>query len=123
MARASRALAVWANGVRVGLWSLPSRGPTEFAYDEDWLAADESRPLSLSLPLTLHRTTHKGAAVEAYFDNLLQSIQLIPEGGTDRVRIDAPTARAAGFEATLRREASRGPHVPGICEREDHRHQ
>jgi hypothetical protein len=43
-----------------------------------------------------------------YFDNLLGSIQLIPEGSTDRVRIDAPTARARGIEATLRRETSRG---------------
>jgi serine/threonine-protein kinase HipA len=71
VARASRSLAVWANGVRVGLWRLPSRGAMEFQYDDDWRAADEARPLSLSLPLTLDAHAHKGAAVEAYFDNLL----------------------------------------------------
>jgi serine/threonine-protein kinase HipA len=43
----------------------------EFEYDEAWLGAAESRPLSLSLPLPLHSVAHKGAAVESYFDNLL----------------------------------------------------
>jgi serine/threonine-protein kinase HipA len=71
MARGARVLAVWANGVRVGLWRLPTRGTMEFSYDDTWLAADEARPLSLSLPLTVDAHAHKGAAVEAYFDNLL----------------------------------------------------
>jgi outer membrane cobalamin receptor len=42
------------------------------------------------------------------FDNLLDPVQLIPEGGVDRIRIDAPEARARGVEVTLRREAARG---------------
>ncbi|HUQ09354.1 MAG TPA: TonB-dependent receptor plug domain-containing protein [Steroidobacteraceae bacterium] len=42
------------------------------------------------------------------FENALDSLQLIPEGGVDRVRIDAPEALAAGVELTLRREAERG---------------
>jgi outer membrane receptor protein involved in Fe transport len=42
------------------------------------------------------------------FENLLDPVQLIPEGGTDRVRIDAAEARARGIELTLRREAERG---------------
>jgi len=42
------------------------------------------------------------------FENALDPVQLIPEGGIDRVRIDAPTARARGVEFTLRREAERG---------------
>lgn len=67
----SRSLAVWANGVRVGDWRLPARGAGEFQYDADWLAAPEARPLSLSLPLPIDRVQHRGAAVEAYFDNLL----------------------------------------------------
>ena len=71
MPRGGKALAVWANGVRVGLWCLPSRGAMEFEYDESWLSADEARPLSLSLPLSIHRAAHKGAVVENYFDNLL----------------------------------------------------
>ena len=39
MARAAKALAIWANGIRVGLWRLPSRGPMEFEYDESWIQA------------------------------------------------------------------------------------
>jgi hypothetical protein len=42
------------------------------------------------------------------FENLLDPIQLIPEGAADRVRIDAPEARARGVEITFRREAERG---------------
>jgi serine/threonine-protein kinase HipA len=84
MARASRSLAVWANGVRVGLWRLPSRGAMEFQYDDTWRAADEARPLSLSLPLTLDAHAHKGAAVEAYFDNLLPDSEPIRRRLQDR---------------------------------------
>jgi serine/threonine-protein kinase HipA len=67
----SRELAVWANAERVGTWRMPARGAMEFAYDEAWQSADDARPLSLSLPLTLGGAPHKGAVVEAYFDNLL----------------------------------------------------
>ncbi|HTU65691.1 MAG TPA: TonB-dependent receptor [Steroidobacteraceae bacterium] len=42
------------------------------------------------------------------FENALDPVQLIPEGSTDRVRIDAPEARARGVEITVRREAERG---------------
>jgi serine/threonine-protein kinase HipA len=73
MARVARTreLAVWANGVRVGTWRLPTRGAMEFEYDADWISAPEARPLSLSLPFALDAHALKGAAVEAYFDNLL----------------------------------------------------
>jgi hypothetical protein len=42
------------------------------------------------------------------FENALDPVQLIPEGATDRIRIDAPEARARGVELTVRREAERG---------------
>jgi hypothetical protein len=42
------------------------------------------------------------------FENALDPVQLIPEGAVDRVRIDAPEARAQGVEITVRREAERG---------------
>jgi serine/threonine-protein kinase HipA len=73
----ARELAVWANGVRLGSWRLPGRGPMEFVYDEAWAGAAEARHLSLSLPLTRENTPHKGAAVEAYFDNLLPDSEAI----------------------------------------------
>jgi len=72
-----RALAVWANGSRVGEWRLPARGAMEFQYDTAWLSMPESRPLSLSLPLTHERAPHKGVAVESYFDNLLPDSESI----------------------------------------------
>jgi len=46
--------------------------------------------------------------LRARFENLLDPIQLIPEGAADRIRIDAPEARARGVELTFRREAERG---------------
>lgn len=42
------------------------------------------------------------------FENVLDPVQLIPEGSLDRVRIEAPEAEASGVEVTLRREAERG---------------
>ncbi len=42
------------------------------------------------------------------FENALDNTQLIPEGAIDRIRIDAPEARARGVELTVRRVAERG---------------
>jgi serine/threonine-protein kinase HipA len=94
VARGARVLAVWANGVHVGEWRLPARGAMEFQYDAAWLAAPEARPLSLSLPLTLHTHVHRGAAVEAYFDNLLPGSEAIRRRLQDRFR----TASRGAFD-------------------------
>lgn len=48
------------------------------------------------------------ADLRARYENIADPMQLIPEGGTDRVRVDASTARARGVELTLRRDAERG---------------
>src|SRR3954470_23298452 len=79
-----RALAIWANGIRVGEWHWPARGAFEFRYDDSWLAAPEARPLSLSLPLTLDRVPQRGRVVEAYFDNLLPDSEAIRRRLQDR---------------------------------------
>jgi len=42
------------------------------------------------------------------FENALDAVQLIPEAAPDRVRIDAPQARARGVELTVRRDVQRG---------------
>lgn len=73
----SRALSVWANGERVGVWRLPARGPMEFAYDPAWVASPAGRPLSLSLPFTPGNPAHKGPRVLNYFDNLLPDSEAI----------------------------------------------
>jgi serine/threonine-protein kinase HipA len=73
----SRALSVWANGERVGVWRLPVRGPMEFAYDPAWVASPAGRPLSLSLPFTPGNMAQKGPRVLNYFDNLLPDSEAI----------------------------------------------
>ena len=70
-------LSIWANGSRVGAWTLPSRGESQLQYDADWLSATEGRPLSLSLPFLATGQVHAGARVTHYFDNLLPDSDVI----------------------------------------------
>src|SRR5690349_21306774 len=90
--RRVRELAVWANGARVGDWRLPARGAMKFQYDASWLDSPESRPLSLSLPITATRAPHKGAAVQAYFDNLLPDSEPIRRRLQQRFQTDSRNA-------------------------------
>jgi len=73
----ARALSVWANGERVGIWRLPTRGPMQFTYDLPWIASPVGRPLSLSLPFMPGNPAHKGPRVLNYFDNLLPDSEAI----------------------------------------------
>lgn len=66
----SRTLSLWANGERVGRWTLPTRGEDELVYDLSWLTSEAGRPLSLSLPF-VEGGVIRGAHVAHYFDNLL----------------------------------------------------
>ncbi|MFM0732044.1 type II toxin-antitoxin system HipA family toxin [Paraburkholderia sediminicola] len=84
----SRALSVWANGERVGVWRLPTRGPMEFAYDPAWVASPAGRPLSLSLPFTPSNEAHKGPRVLNYFDNLLPDSEAIRKRIAQRYQTD-----------------------------------
>ncbi len=90
--RRVRELAVWANGSRVGDWRLPGRGAMEFQYDAAWLASPESRPLSLSLPITTSRVPHRGTVVEAYFDNLLPDSEAIRRRLQQRFQTESRSA-------------------------------
>ncbi|MFL9901681.1 type II toxin-antitoxin system HipA family toxin [Paraburkholderia fungorum] len=84
----SRALSVWANGERVGVWRLPTRGPTEFAYEPAWVASSAGRPLSLSLPFAPSNAVHKGPRVLNYFDNLLPDSEAIRKRIAQRYQTD-----------------------------------
>ncbi|MFM0660439.1 type II toxin-antitoxin system HipA family toxin [Paraburkholderia sediminicola] len=84
----SRALSVWANGERVGVWRLPTRGPMEFAYDPAWVASPAGRPLSLSLPFAPGNVVHKGPRVLNYFDNLLPDSEAIRKRIAQRYQTD-----------------------------------
>lgn len=66
----SRSLSVWSNGERVGTWTIPARGETQFLYDKAWRESAIGRPLSLSLPYTGDQPL-RGAVVRDFFDNLL----------------------------------------------------
>lgn len=66
-----RALSVWANGLRVGRWTVDPRAGHVLEYDRDWAASPEGRPLSLSLPLDPGALQLRTPSVERYFDNLL----------------------------------------------------
>ncbi|MEY4752136.1 MAG: hypothetical protein RIQ60_4350 [Pseudomonadota bacterium] len=88
MARPSRSqtLALWANGVHVGRWTVTPRGDMELQYDPAWRASPAARPLSLSLPLDLGDEPLKGRAVEHYFDNLLPDSAAIRKRVAERFR-------------------------------------
>ena len=79
---AGSTLAVWANGERVGTWSVV-RGEHRLAYALGWIASPAGRPLSLSLPFTPGNAAHRGEVVRNYFDNLL------PDSDTIRSRMAA----------------------------------
>ncbi|MGH2348271.1 MAG: type II toxin-antitoxin system HipA family toxin [bacterium] len=74
---ATRVLSVWMNGERVGAWSTRPSGPDQFLYAPEWLASEDARPISLSMPL--RPTAYKGDVVSAYFDNLLPESRAIRE--------------------------------------------
>lgn len=88
----TRRLDVWMNGELVGQWSLTATGVQQFAYDAAWHTNSASRPLSLSLPLSLGTKTVSGPIVAGYFDNLL------PDSTAIRTRI-ASRYGAASEEA------------------------
>lgn len=67
----SQTLALWANGERVGRWTVTGRGDMELQYDPEWIASAHGRPLSLSLPYNFNNEPLKGDQVAHYFEGLL----------------------------------------------------
>ena len=82
----SRSLSIWANGIRVGTWTIPARGETRLQYDPDWVRSDVGRPLSLSLPFNLENRPLRGPAISNYFDNLLPDCEPIRKRVADRFK-------------------------------------
>lgn len=70
MARRIQRLNIWMNGQHVGYWEK-NRGEESLVYAQEWLANEQGRPLSLSLPFTANNQVYRGNIVRDYFDNLL----------------------------------------------------
>lgn len=84
-------LRIWMNGTEVGTWEHRSGLPDRLTYSESWLASPTPRPISLALPLLPAGQSHRGQAVENYFDNLL------PDNDAIRTRIrDRFATRSTG---------------------------
>lgn len=62
-------LIIYINAERVGRLFFSATGQMQLTYDPAWLQSENSRPLSLSLPLGHHPLS--GKTVESFFDNLL----------------------------------------------------
>lgn len=78
MGRKSHAqrLNIWLNGTPVGFWETsPSRHT--FTYFDEWLADEQPRPLSLSLPFKSQTEPRVGPLVSNYVDNLLPDSEMI----------------------------------------------
>ncbi|CFQ40750.1 putative transcriptional regulator [Yersinia bercovieri] len=70
MTRRTQRLNIWMNGQQVGYWEK-KRGEELLIYAQEWLANEQGRTLSLSLPFTANNQPYKGDIVRDYFDNLL----------------------------------------------------
>lgn len=90
----SRSLGIWANGLRVGLWRIPTSGSMELTYDASWIASGQARPLSLSLPINLDGQPIKGDRVGSFFDNLLPDSDAIRQ----RIRSRFHTRSSEAFD-------------------------
>lgn len=82
-------LYVYMNGIRVGTLLREPAGHLVFKYDHDWLNWENTRPISLSMPLT--EIPYKGYIVDSYFDNLLPDSELIRE--RIQARFNAPSKK------------------------------
>jgi serine/threonine-protein kinase HipA len=93
-------LNIWMNGIPVGYWETTRQGQ-RLAYFDEWLADEQSRPLSLSLPFLPGNAPHQGQVVTDYFDNLLPDNDAIRRrlaqrhqaGGTDAFQLLAKLGR------------------------------
>ncbi len=63
-------LNIWMNGIPVGYWETTRQGE-RLGYYEEWLADEQGRPLSLSLPFLPGNALNLGQVVTDFFDNLL----------------------------------------------------
>jgi serine/threonine-protein kinase HipA len=95
-------LAVWMNGLRVGVWFWTRTGTPGFRYDDAWVASPQARPLSLSLPIPAGGGDVTGPKVENFFDNLLPESNRVRE--RIRRRFNVASNSAADMLAAIGRD-------------------
>jgi outer membrane receptor protein involved in Fe transport len=80
-------------------------GVTDFFEPErvDYVALGYSHPLWNGVDMRFDVYRKNYSDLRPRFENQLDSIRLIPEAESDRIRIDATRARAQGIELSLRR--------------------
>lgn len=74
-------LNIFLNSIHLGSLEYTTKGDLNFTYHQDWLNRPKNFPVSRSLQL--REESHRGAAVYAYFDNLL------PDAASIRQRLAA----------------------------------
>lgn len=82
-------LYVFMNGISVGILARIATGQLIFTYSKEWLNWKNSRPISLSMPLT--EAPYKGQVVNNYFENLLPDSELIRQ--RIQARFNAPSKK------------------------------
>lgn len=88
--RHSAELSVLMNGEKVGTLGRNARGILSFIYAPTWIESENSRPLSLSMPLATNPYT--GDIVQNFFDNLLPDNDKIKE--RIQVRVGAESSES-----------------------------
>ena len=88
--RHSAELSVLMNGEKVGTLGRNARGILSFIYAPTWIESENSRPLSLSMPLAT--TPYTGDIVQNFFDNLLPDNDKIKE--RIQVRVGAESSES-----------------------------
>jgi serine/threonine-protein kinase HipA len=83
----NRALEIWSNGEHVGTWNIPARGDMEFIYTDAWQQSPGARPLSLSLPFGVGKSSIKTEAVENFFQNLLPDSEPIRKRMAEKFKL------------------------------------
>lgn len=83
----NRALEIWSNGEHVGTWNIPARGEMELIYTDTWQQSPGARPLSLSLPFGVGKSSIKTEAVENFFQNLLPDSEPIRKRMAEKFKL------------------------------------
>ena len=83
-----RRLAIRMNGIRVRFGDR-TKGEDRLQYLSEWIADEQGRPLSLSLPFTPGNQPWRGNIVRDYFDNLLPDSDKIHRRLAMRYRVES----------------------------------